>query len=388
VTVAHDETAAEDREPRGEPAAYTAEDRHRFEEFWRDEVAAAALYRELAEVADDERARLFHELAETEDRHADHWAGLLREAGVEPVASTMPWRSRTLVLVARRFGIDRILPAVIRSEAADRDRYREVPAAPPAMADEEAAHGRALALASAASTGAGLAIGEARHRTAAGGSLRAAVFGANDGLVSNLALIMGVAGGTGNPQIILLAGVAGLVAGAGSMAAGEWVSVQSMRELYQREIAVERWELEHAPEEERRELELIYRAKGIPEEEARALADRIMADPATALDTLAREELGLDPGGLASPWPAAFWSFIAFASGAFVPLLPFVVTAARGAIAASAALSAVALATVGVVISVFTGRAAWWSALRMILIGGGAAIVTYGIGVLVGVTLD
>jgi len=214
------------------------------------------------------------------------------------------------------------------------------------------------------------------------------VFGANDGLVSNFALIMGVAGGTGDSAVILLAGIAGLVAGAGSMAAGEWVSVRSQRELYERELEVERWELAAFPDDERDELELIYRAKGLDAAAARNLADAIMADPDVALNTLAREELGLNPGDLGSPWTAAISSFLAFAAGALVPLLPFVFATGTAGLAASAAVSALALATVGATLSVFTGRAAWRSALRMVLIGGGAAVATYLIGSVVGVTLD
>src|SRR5690606_20308843 len=185
------------------------------------------------------------------------------------------------------------------------DRYRATAAAPPEMAAEEREHGRTLAMATGLGVGTALSLAEGRHRTSIGGSLRAAVFGVNDGLVSNLALIMGVAGGTTTPSTVVLAGVAGLVAGAGSMAAGEWISVRSQRELFEREIAVERAELEQFPEEEQRELELIYRAKGFSEEQARDLAEQIMADPEVALDTMVREELGLDPDDLGSPWLAA-----------------------------------------------------------------------------------
>jgi vacuolar iron transporter family protein len=372
----------------GSPARVRSEGLDRFEEFWRDERAAARLYRELAAVSGDDRRRLFERLAATEERHAAHWAALLADAGREPVEGRFPWRNRALLWAAARFGVDRVLPVIIRAEAADRDRYRSTPHAGAGMAEEEAGHGRELALASSDSAGAGLAMAEARHRTGAGGSLRAAVFGANDGLVSNFALIMGVAGGTGEPGVILLAGVAGLVAGAGSMAAGEWVSVRSQRELYEREIEVERWELEQFPDEERHELKLIYEAKGLDAQAAKALAEQIMADPEVALDTLTREELGLNPADLGSPWGAALSSFLAFATGAIVPLLPFLFAAGPGALVASAAASAAALGAVGAVISIFTGRPAWRSALRMVAIGGGAALVTYLIGSLIGVTLD
>jgi VIT1/CCC1 family predicted Fe2+/Mn2+ transporter len=378
-------TAADDRVNR---AAVGASDLVRFETFWRDEVAAAGPYRDLAGLVDGDRRRLLDELAAAEERHAAHWAALLEEQGRELVAPSRPWRHRVLLVVARRFGVDRVLPAVIRAEAADRDRYRASVHAAPGMAEEETAHGRALALASTDDVGAGLALADARHRTSAGGSLRAAVFGANDGLVSNFALIMGIAGGTSDPGVILLAGIAGLVAGAGSMAAGEWVSVRSQRELYERELEVERWELAAFPDDERDELEVIYRAKGLDGDAARNLADAIMADPDVALDTLAREELGLNPGDLGSPWTAAVSSFLAFAVGALVPLLPFVFATGTAGLAASAAVSALALATVGATISVFTGRPAWRSALRMVVIGGGTAVVTYLIGSVVGVTLD
>jgi vacuolar iron transporter family protein len=171
------------------------------------------------------------------------------------------------------------------------------------------------------------------------------------------------------------------------MAAGEWISVQSQRELYQREIAVERAELEHFPEDERAELELIYRAKGVDPKDAKTLSERLMADPEQALDTLAREELGLDPEALGSPWVAALASFLAFAGGALVPLLPFLFAAGSGALLVSALLSAVALAAVGAILSLFTGRAAWFSAARMVMIGAATAVVTFGIGTLVGVGL-
>ena len=363
-------------------------DLDRFAGFWRDEVTTAALYRDLAQLADAEPRRLLLDLAEVEERHAAHWAGLLHAANRNLAEPSRPWRHRLLVAVARHLGIDRVLPLLVRAEGADRDRYRGLARAAPGMAEEEAAHGRALALASAGSVGEALASADARHRTSAGGSLRAAVFGANDGLVSNLALIMGVAGGTGNSSVILLAGIAGLVAGAGSMAAGEWVSVRSQRELYERELEVERWELAEFPDDEREELELIYRAKGLDDAAARQLAESIMADPDVALDTLAREELGLNPGDLGSPWTAAISSFLAFAIGALIPLLPFLFARGTGGLAASAALSAAALGGVGATISLFTGRSAWRSALRMVLIGGGAAVATYLISSLVGVTLD
>lgn len=361
-----------------------------FEELWRDERVTAALYRDLAETVHEGELRdLFLELAATEERHAEHWAELLEANGyLVPADVGRPLAHRLLLWRARRFGAEHVVPKVIRAEAADRDRYRRHPHATTQMAEEEAGHGRRLALAVSDDVGTALGMADARHRTHLGGGLRAAVFGINDGLVSNLALIMGVAGGTGEPDAIVLAGAAGLVAGAGSMAAGEWISVRSQRELYEREIAVERWELGAFPDDERHELELIYRAKGLDEDAARDVADRLMRDPEVALDVLAREELGLSPGGLDSPWVAAISSFVAFGSGAIVPLLPFLVSGGAAALTAAVMLSAVALALVGLALSTLTGRGAARSALRMVAIGAAAALVTYGIGSVLGVSID
>ncbi len=366
-----------------------ASDTARFRRFWEDEQQAAHLYRALADTVEGERREVFLALAETEVRHAEHWADLLREEGVDDLEVPAPSvRTRGLAAMARRFGVDAVLPTVIRAEAADADKYRGISAAPDSMAEEEMAHGRALAaIGGVDRAGARIATSEGRHRTGAGGALRAAVFGVNDGLVSNFSLVMGVAGGVSDTGVVVLAGIAGLFAGAFSMAAGEWISVRSQSELYEREIEVEAEELRRFPEEEREELELIYRAKGVPRREAAALAERIMSDPDTALDTLAREELGIDPSDLASPWVAAGSSFVAFALGALVPLLPFLMAAGTASLLAAAVISGLALFGVGASLSIFTGRGALRSGIRMTLIGGLAAAATYGIGSLVGVAV-
>jgi VIT1/CCC1 family predicted Fe2+/Mn2+ transporter len=229
---------------------------------------------------------------------------------------------------------------------------------------------------------------EGRHRAVGGNALRAAVLGANDGLVSNLSLVMGVAGAAFDAPTILVAGLAGLVAGAGSMAMGEWLSVQSSRELYGRQIEIERQEIQAAPEEEAAELALIYEAKGLPPEQARALAARLIADPATALDTLAREELGIDPVELGgSAWVAAGASFGLFAIGAVVPVLPFALLEGSAAIAASVGLSAVALFAIGAAITLLTGRGVLFSGLRQLAIGLGAAGLTFAVGRLLRVAI-
>jgi VIT1/CCC1 family predicted Fe2+/Mn2+ transporter len=231
-----------------------------------------------------------------------------------------------------------------------------------------------------------------RHRNVAGahgGTLRAAVFGVNDGLVSNASLIFGIAGATADRHLIALSGVAGLLAGAFSMAAGEYVSMRSQREMFERQIAVEREELAQYPIEEAAELAVIYEARGLPKLEAQRLANAIIANPASALDIVAREELGLDPSELGSPWGAALSSFLAFSGGALIPLLPFVLPfwagAAGGAMRVSMALAGAALFGVGATISLFTGRHALWGGLRMLLIGSAAATATYLIGRLFGV---
>jgi vacuolar iron transporter family protein len=359
----------------------------KYREMWADELGGAALYRALADHADEHRRPIFLALAEAEERHAAHWARLMREAGVTGLEPPrVPFRIRVLRQLAKRFGTETVLPLVLRAEAADADKYRSVAAAPATMAAQEAMHGKVVAAMRGGNTAGGrIAASEGRHRAGIGGALRAAVFGVNDGLVSNFSLVMGVAGGTANRSIVMLAGVAGLIAGALSMASGEWVSVRSQRELYENELRIEEQELAAFPEEEREELELIYQAKGVDAAEAKALVDNIMARPDVALDTLAREELGLDPRTLGSPWVAAGWSFVSFAAGAFLPVVPFFFASGFAAVVTSAVLSVTALFGVGSAISVFTGRHAGRSGLRMAVIGVFVATATFLIGKLVGV---
>jgi VIT1/CCC1 family predicted Fe2+/Mn2+ transporter len=228
----------------------------------------------------------------------------------------------------------------------------------------------------------------ARHRSMLGGSLRAGVFGVNDGLVSNVSLVLGVAGAGAGSGYVLTAGIAGLLAGALSMAAGEYVSVRSQREMYEYQIALEREELDEYPQEEAEELALIYQARGVALEQARELSQALLAQPAQALDVLAREELGLNPDDLGSPWQAATASFIAFAVGAAVPLVPFLSGLGGGRATVCAVLvTLIALFLVGLGLSLFTGRQALRSALRMVLIGGGAGGVSFLVGRAVGVAI-
>ena len=226
-----------------------------------------------------------------------------------------------------------------------------------------------------------------RHRGVGGSNLRATVFGVNDGLVSNASLVMGIAGANAEPGTVLMTGVAGLLAGALSMAAGEYVSVRSQRDMYEHQIALEREELAEYPEEEAEELALIYAARGLELEQARAMARTLLSRPEQALDVLAREELGLNPDDLGSPLGAAVSSFLAFAVGASLPLLPFFVRGLTHPLWWTIGLTAVALAGIGLALSLFTGRGAWQGALRMLLIGGGAGVVSFLVGRLLGVAL-
>jgi VIT1/CCC1 family predicted Fe2+/Mn2+ transporter len=294
--------------------------------------------------------------------------------------------------VARRVGAHAVLPTVAEREAVSRHDYAaQSETVHTRMPAQERSHARVLQAMLQRPTGAAgseLARVEGRHRNASGNALRAAVLGANDGLCSNLALVMGVAGASTSSAAILVTGLAGLVAGACSMALGEWVSVTSSRELAEREIGVEREELAAAPEEEREELQLIYEAKGVPKDEARLLSARLLDDHGAALDVLAREELGIDPAQLGgSPRVAAITSFLLFAFGAIFPVLPYLVTSGTAALVASIALSAAALFAIGAAITLFTGRSVWVSGGRQAILGLGAAGLTYTLGRLLGTAI-
>jgi VIT1/CCC1 family predicted Fe2+/Mn2+ transporter len=225
---------------------------------------------------------------------------------------------------------------------------------------------------------------EHHHRNVQGGAARAAVFGASDGLLSNVSLILGVAGGHPSAGVVRLAGLAGLVAGAVSMAAGEYVSMRAQTELLQRELDLERRELRHKPHVELVELAQIYASKGIPPDMARDLAVEMSRTPETALEAHAREELGIDPGSLGSPWSAAISSFICFAVGALLPLLPWLFTSGNGAAVGSVVLGAAGAIAIGLALAAFTGRSRLFSASRQLGIASVAALITWGVGTLVG----
>jgi VIT1/CCC1 family predicted Fe2+/Mn2+ transporter len=228
---------------------------------------------------------------------------------------------------------------------------------------------------------------EQHSQGTAGGRLRAAIFGVNDGLVTNASLVVGVAAADPGRQVVILAGIAGLVAGAFSMAAGEFISMTVQREMFESQIALERRELDEDPEGERHEVAVIFRAKGLSVEDADRIAESVMAQPEVALDLMAREELGLNPDDLGSPWGAAVSSFIAFACGAAVPLLPYIVFSGAVAMLASLALAAVVMMTVGGITARLSRRSSIFGALRALLIGAVATGVTYVVGRIVGVAV-
>ncbi len=358
------------------------------------EVDSVALYRALAEAEPTtELADVYRRLATVEEQHAEFWRRRLAECGI-PIPPPGPsWRTRVLIWLARRFGAGVVLPIIATQERLDEGKYDQQPEAVEAgLPPVEHSHARVLQLISrerpAGLSGGALARLEGRHRATGGNALRAAVLGANDGLVSNVSLVMGVAGADLAPRTILVTGLAGLLAGSLSMALGEWLSVQSARELYAHQILIEREELLAFPEEEQEELELIYRAKGVPPDQARALAERLIQEPGSALETLVREELAIDPEELGgSAWEAATMSFLLFATGAIVPVIPYFFTGGLLAAGVSLGLSALALFAIGAGITVITGKGVLRSGLRQVLIGAAAAAITFGVGRLVGVAL-
>jgi vacuolar iron transporter family protein len=342
-------------------------------EAWTEEQRAVYLYRACAEAeAGTRREALFRGLAGEAEAQAAIWRAQITAKGHPAPAPFEPdTRTRMVARLVQALGPRRMRSVLAAMKVRGMAIYapdggRDPGHAPPV-----------------AGTGA-----EFRHRSLGrGGNLRAAVFGINDGLVSNASLILGVAGASSDARIVLLSGIAGLAAGAFAMAAGEYVSVRSQRELYEYQIGLERDELAQYPEAEAQELALIYVAKGVPATEADRIAQRLVADPEHALDTLAREELGLNPAELGSPIGAAASSFVAFAAGALLPLLPFILMPGGPALVVAIGITAAALFGIGATLSLFTGRSALASGARMLALGALAGGVTFAIGRMFGVTL-
>ena len=360
---------------------------------WKKEVDGTALYLALAEMEKQPKlAELFRRMAASEENHTSFWEKRLEEAGIRIPQRKPTWRARILRFLARRVGVNFILPTLTSGELATSNDYDgQSEAGIGLMSSDEKSHARLLSTATDNSTGIfgeDMAQLEGRHRVGGGNALRAAVLGANDGLVSVLSLTMGAAGANLPGHGVLITGIAGLLAGASSMALGEWLSVQSSRELYQRQIAIEAEEISAHPKEEEEELSLIYQAKGLPLERARELAAHINTNQSNLLDTLVREELGINPKELGgSPWEAATTSFFLFAAGAFIPLFPYIFTSGFTAVIISLGMGALALFLTGAAITLMTGKSVWVSGFRQVLIGIVAAGLVFGVGRLIGVSI-
>jgi VIT1/CCC1 family predicted Fe2+/Mn2+ transporter len=368
--------------------------RRRYTANLQGEVDSAALYRTLAQTEKNPQlAQVYGRLAAIEEAHAEYWRNHIAAIDHHVPKLRPGFRTRALAWLARRFGPAFVLPTVDTLEHLDSGTYDAQPeAVAGGLPAAERSHARIIeALAAGAPgalTGSTLARLEGRHRGMGGNALRAAVLGANDGLVSNMSLVMGVAGADLAPHAILVTGLAGLIAGACSMALGEWLSVNTARESAQRQIATEADELEQVPEEEKEELALIYQAKGLPEDLAKSLAEQLITNKKTALDTLVREELGIDPEELGgSAWAAGGTSFLLFSLGAIFPVAPYFALTGMPAVIASLAASGIALFLIGAGTTLFTGRGVLRSGVRQLLVGFAAAGVTFGVGKLIGVAV-
>ena len=358
-----------------------------------DERDGAALYDGLARYEkDSQRATAFQEMAQAERRHADIWARKLEKEGVALPPDRPSSRVRALLWLARRLGSHALVPLVIAAEDGDADKYDRQGGEGATIAEEERAHRATLAGMAPPQGHSARALIAHRERwhgaSGQAGNIRAAIFGMNDGLVSNLSLILGVAGAGVEPRTVVVTGFAGLLAGAFSMAAGEYTSVASQRDLLARQVALEKREIEEAPEEEAAELVLIFKQKGLSIEQASRTAAELLKNPEAAADTLVREELGLDPEDLGSPMGAALSSFAMFSVGAILPLVPFLLTSGVPAVAASSVLAFAVLAGVGGLVGFLSGTSVFRSGLRMVGLAALAAGVTYGIGRLFGATVS
>lgn len=356
------------------------------------EIDAAHLYQILAEREEDDAvALIFREMSSIELGHAEAFA---KKNGL--LASQLPkpsWRARTLARIGKIMGNDYILGVLMDTEKslsgamvkARQQQHQTASISDTAHVDIL----RNILNQRSTVSGTQLARFEKRHRSVGGNALRAAVLGGNDGLVSNFSLVMGVAGATQGGNEVLLTGLAGLLAGALSMAMGEWISVKSSQELYENQMSLEMEELESNPEGEKQELALIYRAKGIPAEQAQQMAHDVLQNKEQAHALLVREELGINPDDLqGSAMEAAVTSFILFAVGAIIPVIPFFFVSGQAAILWSASGSAIGLFIIGAAITLFTGKNVWYSGLRQVLFGLLAAAVTFGIGHWIGVSIS
>ncbi len=355
------------------------------------EIDACFLYRKLAENETDPAvANVFRQMSEIEQSHAEAFA---RRENISVENLIVPsWRAKTINLIGKVFGYDYVLGALMDTEKSLSNAIiRTKTKKNVEITGTENNHVsilKSILENDRNISGAQHAKFEKKHRSVGGNAIRAAVLGGNDGLVSNFSLVMGVAGATTGQEGVLLAGIAGLLAGALSMALGEWISVKSSQELYENQMAIEMDELETNPEAEERELALIYMTKGIPEDQARAMSSEIMKDKTKAHAVLVKEELGINPDELqGSAIEAALYSFFLFTIGAIIPLAPFIFTNGYLAIGLSVAFSAVGLFLIGAAITLFTGKNVWFSGMRQVAFGLAAAAITFAIGSIIGVAV-
>lgn len=337
---------------------------------WMEEQRSAYLYNIIAEIEPDaKRKKLFHDLANAAIQQAAIWEIKILAVGARvPAKYTPDFRAKIVAVIVKIFGTKRSRSILAAMKVRGMSVYLSADPQYPYPASGVAEH-------------------EHRHKGTGetGGNIRAAIFGVNDGLISNASLMLGIVGANANHHFIVLSGVAGLLAGACSMSAGEFISVRSQRELFDYQIDLERSELELYPQEEAAELSMIYQARGLPKEEADSVAKKLISMPDKALDTLAREELGINEAELSSPYGAAVSSFFSFSIGAFIPLLPFLLGNYRWSLYASITLTGISLFSIGASLSLFTSQNAFKSGIRMLLIGLAAGCATYLIGSLLGV---
>ena len=355
------------------------------------EIDTCYLYQKLAENEPDATiADVFRQMSEIEKGHAEAFA---KRENISLVNLIKPsWRAKTLNTIGRLFGYDYILGVLLDTEKSlssniiSNKKKKNLK-----ITGSEINHVkilRSILEKEENVTGKQLSKFESRHRTVGGNAIRAAVLGGSDGLLSNFSLVMGIAGATSGNNSVLLAGIAGLLAGALSMALGEWISVKSSKELYENQMDLEMDELVTNPEGEKKEIALIYMAKGIPESQAREMASEIMKDTNQAHQLLVVEELGINPDDLnGSAMEAALYSFFLFAIGAVIPVIPFMFISGMKAVALSVCLSALGLFLIGAAITLFTGKNVWFSGFRQVLFGLAAAAVTFGIGKIIGVAI-
>lgn len=355
------------------------------------EVDAWYLYNKLAEKeVDPIIANVFRQMSEIEKSHAVEFAKKM-EMKFDDI-SKPSWRAKSLNTIGKIFGYDYVLGALMDTEKSLSDAViRQKENSKIQFSGNEDSHVKILRTILESEkrvSGTQLSRFEKRHRSVGGNAIRAAVLGGNDGLVSNFSLVMGIAGATVGQAGVLLAGIAGLLAGALSMALGEWISVKSSQELYENQMELEMEELETNPEGEKKELKLIYMAKGIPEDQAIEIVDELMKNKLQAHEVLVKEELGINAEDLkGSAMEAALSSFFLFAIGAVIPVLPFMFTDGWMAIVLSTVFSAIGLFLIGAAITLFTGKNVWFSGFRQVFFGLAAAAVTFGIGKLIGVSI-